>query len=261
MLSPAPSARAALAAVLVAYSASQLSIPVSRLAGFMIPPPLHAVAGLFMVAMVASIALMVHRAYSVLVLAGGFAIGLLVEVAGVATGLPFGRYEYSPTAAPRVLGLIPVAVPVYWLGVTYLAHVVSLSARPGGRAVDIASRVALVAVLSVSWDLVADPLMTSVGMWRWLEEGVYYGAPLSNFAGWAVTSSVLALYYELIPRAAGWAARGAGPLALVSYNVSVVSITLGSYSLGLTLPSAIGVAEALALALALRPLRNRASPP
>ena len=39
--------------------------------------------------------------------------GLLVEAVGVATGVPFGRYEYTGTLGPQLLG-VPLVVPLAW---------------------------------------------------------------------------------------------------------------------------------------------------
>ena len=40
--------------------------------------------------------------------------GLIAEAVGVATGIPFGRYTYTGTLGPEVLG-VPVIVPMAWV--------------------------------------------------------------------------------------------------------------------------------------------------
>jgi putative membrane protein len=39
-------------------------------------------------------------------------------------------------------------------------------------------------------DLVLDPAAVALGLWQYSAAGVYYGVPLSNFAGWILSASV-----------------------------------------------------------------------
>jgi len=55
------------------------------------------------------------------VAAGG---GMLAEVVGVATGLPFGAYAYSDSLGAKLLG-VPLVIPLAWAMMAYPAFVVA----------------------------------------------------------------------------------------------------------------------------------------
>ena len=51
-----------------------------------------------------------------------------------------------------------------------------------------------------AWDLFLDPQMTAEGYWRWTRRGRYRGIPLTNYAGWLLTSvAVMAALEALLP--------------------------------------------------------------
>ncbi len=47
------------------------------------------------------------------------------------------------------------------------------------------------ALAMTAWDLSLDPRMVADGNWIWQDGGIYFGIPLSNFAGWVVTSALI----------------------------------------------------------------------
>jgi uncharacterized membrane protein len=120
------------------------------------------------------------------------AIGFGAELAGVATGRPFGRYRYSGKLGPRVAG-VPVLAAAAW----------ALMARPAWVAAGHAGRTARVPVAAAAltaWDLFLDPRMAAEGYWTWERTGRYERIPVSNFAGWFVTAlPVFAVFARLDP--------------------------------------------------------------
>src|SRR5688572_14933371 len=62
------------------------------------------------------------------------ALGFATELAGVATGRPFGRYHYSGKLGPRIGG-VPVLAAAAWAMMARPAWVVAglLSRRPAAR--------------------------------------------------------------------------------------------------------------------------------
>ncbi|GAB2673033.1 carotenoid biosynthesis protein [Nocardia goodfellowii] len=118
-------------------------------------------------------------------------IGLLAEVVGIATGFPFGCYEYAvDRIGPAVAG-VPLIVPVAWTGGLYPVWVVAgLLARTP------AARVGLTAAGGVGWDLFLDPQMVADGQWRWCdaESGLpgLEQIPLTNYAGWVAAGLLMA---------------------------------------------------------------------
>lgn len=109
---------------------------------------------------------------------GGFA----VEAIGVATGFPFGHYDYSGQLGPKVLG-VPLIIPLAWTWMAWPAWLaaVRLTRRLIGQ-------VALAAVGLAAWDLFLDPQMVAEGYWTWKSPtpalpGVP-GVPIGNYLGW-----------------------------------------------------------------------------
>jgi putative membrane protein len=108
---------------------------------------------------------------------------LLIEAVAVATGYPYGPFSYSTTIGPLLFGLVPVAVAFAYLPV--LLGGVSLSCRGSGIKLPLAVLLSTGFVLLA--DLVIDPAAVHAGFWTWENPGLYYGIPLSNFIGWALT--------------------------------------------------------------------------
>ena len=117
------------------------------------------------------------------------ALGFAAELAGTATGRPFGRYRYTAKLGPRVRG-VPVLAGAAWAMMARPSWVVAglLDRRP-------ARRVALAAGALAAWDVFLDPRMVREGYWSWPGGGRYEDVPLSNFLGWLGTGAgVFALW-------------------------------------------------------------------
>jgi len=116
-----------------------------------------------------------------------------VERIGTATGVPFGKYGYTDRLQPSIAG-VPVAVPLAWWATAAPARDAAHAAL--GRRSTPARRVALGAVALTAWDLFLDPQMVAEDFWRWRRVGRYRGIPLTNFAGWLVTSAAVMAFLE-----------------------------------------------------------------
>lgn len=120
------------------------------------------------------------------------AIGFGAELAGVASGLPFGHYAYSDKLGPRVRG-VPLLAAACWAMMAGPSWAVAgrITRRRGPRA-------ALAAGALAAWDVYLDPRMVREGYWTWERPGRYEDVPLSNFAGWVATAgAVFALWTVL----------------------------------------------------------------
>lgn len=109
---------------------------------------------------------------------GGFA----VEAVGVATGFPFGTYDYSGQLGPKLLG-VPLIIPLAWTWMAWPAWLAALRVARGR-----AARIAVAAGGLAAWDLFLDPQMVAEGYWRWHDPvpalpGVP-GIPVGNYLGW-----------------------------------------------------------------------------
>ena len=125
-----------------------------------------------------------------------------VEAVGLATGFPYGRYEYGdalgPTAArravPRPPGLADDGLAE--LGARRPAD----APGDGGRRAVV--RVGVAAAVFAGWDVVLDPQMVQAGYWTWThpEPGLpgIPTVPLTNLAGWLAAGVVLMTLLSLL---------------------------------------------------------------
>jgi putative membrane protein len=137
-------------------------------------------------------------------LAAAGAVGLGAEIAGVHTGVPFGRYTYTPALGPMLLG-VPLAIGAAWVVLAACALSMAAAWTPDRR-----GRALLAAAWMVAMDLVLDPLASGpLGLWSWDSPGRYHGVPLSNFAGWFAVSLVIFLAAPAAPSRAALRSLGA----------------------------------------------------
>lgn len=154
----------------------------------------------------------------------GFLVALGAELASTRVGVPFGFYHYTGgTAGTELfLGNVPFFSPLSFPFLAYASFCLARQAVGRGWAGTRAGRlrtVALSGVLMTLLDVVIDPLAVRGGRWflghlfTYPGGGIYFGVPLSNFAGWLLV---------------GWATVG-------GYVWATGEARLGSPRLGLTL--------------------------
>jgi uncharacterized membrane protein len=149
----------------------------------------------------------VRRGAGAVAAAGG--IGFAAEVAGVATGRPFGHYSYSGKLGPRVGG-VPLLAAAAWAMMARPSWVVAGLIAGRRRAL----RVVLAAGALTAWDVFLDPRMAREGYWTWPEGGRYEGIPASNFLGWFATGAGVFAVWSLLDGDDEPLADGDGALAL-----------------------------------------------
>jgi putative membrane protein len=140
------------------------------------------------------------------------ALGFATELAGVATGRPFGHYTYSSLLGRKVGG-VPLAAAAAWAMMARPAWVVAglLTRRRGARVV-------LAAGALTAWDVFLDPRMVREGYWSWPGGGRYEGIPASNFLGWLATGAGVFAVWALVDGDDDPLGDGDGALTLYAWT-------------------------------------------
>ena len=110
-----------------------------------------------------------------------------IELIGVATGWPYGTFEYTVSLGPMIGG-VPLALPVFFIPLVMNAYLLCLLLL-GPRASNGWLRLLTVIPTVVAMDVVLDPGAVALGFWSF-GGGAFYGVPLSNYAGWVVSATV-----------------------------------------------------------------------
>ncbi len=133
-------------------------------------------------------------------------ISWAIEHIGVTTGFPFGTYSYTDVLAPKVGGVVPLAIPFAWLMVVPAAIGITervLHGRDIGQQYISSAHHATTfhmllkalgaASFALLLDVTIEPVSVHVnGYWVWDDvRSGFYGVPVSNFAAWWVTSVIL----------------------------------------------------------------------
>jgi uncharacterized membrane protein len=134
--------------------------------------------------------------------------GFTIEALGVATGFPFGSYDYSGELGPKLAG-VPLIIPLAWTWMAWPAWLAAVrltaASRPDGSPAGAGNgsragrlrlaRVGLAAVGLAAWDLFLDPQMVAEGYWVWRDATPALpglpGIPVSNYLGWLLFAVLL----------------------------------------------------------------------
>ena len=123
-----------------------------------------------------------------------FAIfALLVETGAVLTGFPYGHFGYSEHLGFKLFGIVLWTVALARTALLLGAYAVTangIRSRP--------LRIVGTALVLVAFGLVLDPGAVGLGFWRYADAGIYYGVPLSNFAGSIVSGLIGAALLEFV---------------------------------------------------------------
>ena len=158
-------------------------------------------------------------------LAWGWAVAFVAEYASTRIGVPFGLYHY--TGETRGAELYLATVPFFdSLSFPFLAYAAWCAARwawPGAAPLRSA---AAAGALMMLLDVVIDPAAVRGDRWflgrvfYYPDGGVYFGVPLSNFAGWVLVGWLIVGGYALATR--GRPPRGSPRLGVVLYYAILV---------------------------------------
>jgi len=199
----------------------------------------------------------------------GYWLVFLAEYSSTHTGFPFGWYYYIDTTRQQELWVsnVPFMDSLSFIFLAYASYTTALLlwaplwlARYDVQIVDTKAlrRAPAVLVLAVMFfvliDVVIDPVALRGSRWflgqiyGYYEEGIYFGVPLANFAGWAIVGAVLVTLHRMLDgvfrdgpqHQADWGVRWVpcrglfGPLLYLgtySFNVCMTFV-IGEYLLG-----------------------------
>jgi carotenoid biosynthesis protein len=121
----------------------------------------------------------------------------LAEFTSTRIGIPFGLYTYTGTTRGRELFVADVPF-MDFLSFTFLAYAAFSLARVtlAGRRVPAPALALVAGVLMMLLDVVIDPIAVRGDRWFlgriyfYPDGGIYFGVPLSNFAGWVVVGTL-----------------------------------------------------------------------
>lgn len=166
-------------------------------------------------------------ALAVTTVVGGFA----VEVLGVHTGFPFGRYRYDDSLGATLFG-VPVVIACAWPMLAWPAAVAARHLTTGYPA-----RVLVGAWALTAWDLFLDPQMVAAGHWRWLHPSPHLpgepAVPLTDYAGWFAVALLISAVLQRQLRATSAGDRW--PLLFYVWTWAASTVALAAF---LGLPAA-----------------------
>lgn len=173
-------------------------------------------------------------------------IAWLAEFCSTRVGIPFGLYHY--TGITRGQELYIADVPLFDpLSFTFLAYASLCLARFAlrGRHASTAVLALLTGFLMMMLDVVIDPAAVRGDRWflgrifYYPDGGIYFGVPLSNFAGWWIVGAASIGLYGIGGLAAGFGrgrpgigARGSGPQTTDAWAVGSPTADVGGGRLG-----------------------------
>jgi uncharacterized membrane protein len=136
-----------------------------------------------------------------------FIVVTILESTSITFGFPLGHYYYTSLLGPKI-GLVPVFVYVSYIGLGYLAWLISTvligEVRRGSTILTTVAVPLVASFMLVVWDLSIDPIGSTIKhAWIWTQGGAYYGVPYSNFVGWGFTVYVLFQLFALYMRRNG----------------------------------------------------------
>jgi len=129
-----------------------------------------------------------NRIQRLLLLSTLFLYGILLEAIGITT-----VHHYYATEPIMIFGIVPLSVPLAWVGIIYSAMIISERLKLTVWMCIITS--SLIA-LSLDWGM--DPIAVEMGLWTWTYVGgSFFGIPTFNFIGWFIILITYQISYNL----------------------------------------------------------------
>ncbi len=121
---------------------------------------------------------------------------MIIETIGVITGFPYGFFTYTDKLGGSV-GVIPWTVSFGWVPLVIAAWTIAQE-RVKKTGYELIKKIILGAFILMLFDVVLDPGSVALNFWEWHPPGIFYGVPLSNYAGWIFSGIIGMLIITLI---------------------------------------------------------------
>lgn len=185
-------------------------------------------------------------------------VGGGVQLLGALTGIPFGPIVYAQNAGPQLFDSMSWAVPLIWvIAILNSRGVARLIMRPW-RKLRVYGYwlIGLTALLTLLFDFGLEPYATGVKhYWFWRPTKLpiaWYGAPLSNFLGWLVTTLVILAFATpaLMKKKPARSPRNHDPLIVwISVNILFIAASLSQHMLPAAVVSALACIAVIVFAV------------
>lgn len=131
-------------------------------------------------------------------------IGNIFENIGVATGFPYGHYVFLSLMGPKLLH-VPILLGLAYIGMAYVSWTLARLILGATSTTLVGPQLVMIpllaSVIMTAWDLGQDPVWsTLLHAWRWYDGGIWFGVPLTNYAGWLLTVFLIYVIFALYVR-------------------------------------------------------------
>ncbi|MGB2958974.1 MAG: carotenoid biosynthesis protein [Bacteroidota bacterium] len=162
----------------------------------------------------------------------------LIELVGVATGVPFGRYAYTDVLGLSVAG-VPVAISVAWYAAVMNSMRIAEAGGGGSRRGRLLLVAAMAGILTVAQDVALEPAASRVELyWVWGGDG---SVPMQNYLSWFFLTFVAVLFLTRGGQPDGEARDGLRVSSLLLFGLQWCLFAVLDLSNGHTLPALVSL--------------------
>tara|TARA_Y100000748_G_C15442044_1_gene467585 strand:- start:570 stop:1238 length:669 start_codon:yes stop_codon:yes gene_type:complete len=186
---------------------------------------------------IASLIIFIHhknKNRKILLFIGFF--GFIAEILGSKYHIPFGEYYYTAELGKAIMD-VPFSLFSAWIIIsTFVIQILTYSS--------VSTRLwwILGPILMIMIDLIIEPISTGpMNAWVWIDQGFYYGVPISNFFGWFVVSLpifiIIQKYYSTEDR------QSFVPLGVILFFIviSIIKLILAPIIIFITICIFLGI--------------------
>lgn len=164
-------------------------------------------------------------------------LALIIEYTGVKFGFPFGRYSYTNTLSPAVLG-VPIAITLSWFSLSVNSFLLTKFLLFESKNIYI---VLVSAFIILGVDFLLEPFASSVnGFWLWVNGTI----PFQNYVSWFIAGL---LFSYILNRLVIWNRTVFENISFITIPAVLISVNILQFAIvnvvsGYILVTLIGLA-------------------